>query len=85
MQRDWAFLGKFIVQFCLQEQWTVRMKVGVHFHYGEASGRAHRVLFNHLSSLDFCGNVQLEAAQSQCVSGSTVTLTMKAQLIQANF
>lgn len=61
-----------------------RMKVNV-FTMGRLQEKPIVVLFSHLSSLDLHGNMQLEATHAQYVSGSTVTLAVKAQLIQANF
>lgn len=61
-----------------------RMKVNI-FTMGRLHEKPTAVLFSHLSSLDLHGSMQVEATHAQYVSGSTVTLTVKAQLIQANF
>lgn len=61
-----------------------RMKVNI-LTVGRLQEKPTAVLFSHLSSLELHGNIQLAATYARYVSGSTVTLTVKAQLIQVNF
>jgi len=63
---------------------VLAVKVNI-FTMGRLQEKPTAVLFIHQSSLDLHGNMQLEATRAQYVSGSTVTPTVKAQLIQANF